>query len=71
MGLANMAATPAPDTDWDTLATAFGMKGTSLEVPQSLVYARSGAELSPIYRKTGGVNWEGGDIAARIRRSIA
>jgi thiol-disulfide isomerase/thioredoxin len=67
MGLAAKAATAAPDTDYDLLATAFGMSGTSLEVPQSLVYARSGSELSPVYRKTGGVNWQGGEVARILR----
>jgi thiol-disulfide isomerase/thioredoxin len=67
MGLATKAATAAPDTDYDVLATAFGMRGTSLEVPQSLVYARSGSNLSPVYRKTGGVNWQGGEVARFLR----
>jgi thiol-disulfide isomerase/thioredoxin len=68
LGLTEHAATAAPDTDWDRLSTAWAMQGTSVEVPQALVYRRgSGADLSLVYRKTGGMN---GELMARIRDGV-
>ncbi len=70
LGLAEHAATASMDEDFDKLAIAFGLQGTSLEVPQSLLYARAQPQgtLSPVAHKMGNVNWQSGEMLNRLRR---